>query len=64
MPRSREVQVAVGSVVRLTGRRFPELEKALEAAPLAAQVEFLRLVNHLDVVISHEKRKALTPWIR
>ena len=48
MDGKRFVMEAAGTLQRVVGRRFPDLEKALLEAPQDAQMAFLRLAREVE----------------
>jgi hypothetical protein len=60
---TRESQVAVADLLRLTGKRYPKLEAALHALDAEAATELLRLTQDIGHEVRQAERKAaIQPW--
>lgn len=59
MPMTRTLQYALGEIYRMTGRKYPELEKILkEHGNEIIHQDFNRLIRDLQTEIQREKNKA------
>jgi hypothetical protein len=60
---TNESRVAVAELRRITGKRYPKLEGAIEHLDAEAARELLQLTRDLDGAIHQAERRAATqPW--
>lgn len=65
MPRTRQVDFAVGELRQMTGKVYPHLEKAFEGMPPEAQEDLVRAMRDLRGEILDARRDgARQPWKR
>jgi len=65
MPRTRQVDFAVGELRRITGKVYPHLETAFDGMPPEAQEDLVRVMRDLYGEILNAKRQGgREPWRR
>jgi len=54
--KSQESMQATGYIQRITGRRYPKVEKLIEEAPPETQLQVISLLRDLEDALNQEKR--------